>query len=59
MSMKNSNDTIGNQTRALKACSAVCLNQLRHQQRAPLSNCTFSKADSSGIMDNIKRLPES
>ena len=27
--MKNSNDTIGNRTRALPACSAQCLNQLR------------------------------
>jgi len=33
--MKHSNDTIGKRTRDLLACSPI-LNQLRHQQRAPL-----------------------
>ena len=31
MSMKNSNDTIGNRTRDLPVCSAQSLNQLRHR----------------------------
>jgi hypothetical protein len=35
MSMKNSNDTIGNRSRDLPVCSAVP-QPLRHQQRAPV-----------------------
>ena len=31
MSLKNSNDTIGNRTRDLRTCSAVPQNQLRHR----------------------------
>ena len=31
MSMKNSNDTIGNRTRDLPACVMRCLSQLRHR----------------------------
>jgi len=41
MSMKNSNDSIGNQTCDLPACRAQCLNQLRH--RVPLENGSTGK----------------
>ena len=48
MSMKNSNDTIGNRTRDLQACSAVP--QPTAPTRIPFSNCTFSN-----IQDYYKR----
>ena len=42
---KNSNDTIGNRTRDLPACSAVPLNQLRH--RVP--RCMYKDIQKSGV----------
>jgi hypothetical protein len=43
--MKNSNDTIGNRTRDLQACSAV-INQLRHRvTNGEASNYQCEKID--------------